>query len=113
MVKPALAIKEQIELLVQRGLAVPLPSDPDCGERQSEYHAVMRLLVDNNYNRLSGYWRHFQANPGKGNNQFTTLLWATTKSFGLCHNRFGLAPPTGLGPRDPIWKPGSLATTRR
>lgn len=71
MVKPALAIKEQIELLVQRGLAVPLPSDPDWGERQSEYHAVMRLLVDNNYYRLSGYWRHFQVNPGKGNNQFT------------------------------------------
>jgi abortive infection bacteriophage resistance protein len=70
MVKPALAIHEQIELLVQRGLPVPLPSDPDWGERQSEYHAVMRLLVDNNYYRLSGYWRYFQVNPGQGNNQF-------------------------------------------
>jgi abortive infection bacteriophage resistance protein len=70
MVKPALAIHQQIELLVQRGLPVPLPSDSDWDTRQSEYHSVMRLLVDNNYYRLSGYWRYFQIDPRKGDNQF-------------------------------------------
>src|SRR5689334_14209107 len=70
MVKPALAIHQQIELLVRRGLPVPLPSDADWDTRQSEYHSIMRLLVDNNYYRLSGYWRYFQIDPRKGDNQF-------------------------------------------
>jgi abortive infection bacteriophage resistance protein len=71
MAKPALSIGYQIDLLVQRGLPVPLPADADFHERESEYRAVVRLLIDNNYYRLSGYWRYFQVNPGRGDNRFT------------------------------------------
>lgn len=71
MSKPALPIARQIELLVERGLPVPLPTDESWETRKSEYHAVVRLLVDNNYYRLSGYWRYFQVRPGQGDNRFT------------------------------------------
>lgn len=71
MGKPAISITEQIELLVGRGLAVPLPTDADWEERKAEYHVVARLLIDNNYYRLSGYWRYFQIAPGRGDNRFT------------------------------------------
>lgn len=71
MVKPALSIDKQIELLVQRGLPIPLPSHEDYEVRKAEYHAAVRLLIDNNYYRLSGYWRYFQVRPGHGDNRFT------------------------------------------
>lgn len=71
MAKPALSIPQQIELLVERGLPVPLPIHEDWEERQPEYHVVARLLVDNNYYRLSGYWRYFQVRPARGDNRFT------------------------------------------
>lgn len=71
MSKPALPIARQIELLAQRGLPVPLPTDECWETRKSEYHAIVRLLVDNNYYRLSGYWRYFQVRPGHGDNRFT------------------------------------------
>jgi abortive infection bacteriophage resistance protein len=74
MAKSALTIPEQITLLGQRGLAVPRPSDPDWNDRQGEYLTLMRLLVDNNYYRLSGYWRHLQADPRKGDNRFVGAL---------------------------------------
>jgi len=71
MAKPALPIDKQIELLVQRGLPIPLPPDDDYEQRKAEYHAAVRLLIDNNYYRLSGYWRYFQVRPGHGDNRFT------------------------------------------
>ncbi|OBH66672.1 hypothetical protein A5684_06200 [Mycobacterium intracellulare] len=71
MAKRARSIPEQIELLAERGLAVPLPSHSDFAEREAEYHAAARLLIDNNYYRLSGYWRYFQVRPGAGDNRFT------------------------------------------
>ena len=71
MAKPALPIDKQIELLVQRGLPIPLPPDDDYEQRKAEYHAAVRLLIDTNYYRLSGYWRYFQVRPGHGDNRFT------------------------------------------
>jgi abortive infection bacteriophage resistance protein len=71
MAKPARSIPEQIELLVERGLPIPLPSHDDYEEQKAEYHAAVHLLIDNNYYRLSGYWRYFQVRPGLGDNRFT------------------------------------------
>ena len=85
MAKPALPIDKQIELLVQRGLPIPLPPDDDYEQRKAEYHAAVRLLIDNNYYRLSGYWRYFQVRPGHGDNRFTAggTVAQITATYGL------------------------------
>lgn len=59
MVKAPLDISGQIALL--RSRALPVDGHED---------RLLRLLIDNNYYRLSGYWRYFQHAP----------TWATTAS---------------------------------
>lgn len=60
MSKPARTAGEQLELLVSRGLVL----DP------SERTRLTRLLTTDNYYRLSGYWRYFQAAPHDGDDSF-------------------------------------------
>lgn len=60
MPKPALTIAEQVDLLASRGL------DLDEGRRLR----LARLLMSNNYYRLSGYWRYFQVAPHLGDDRF-------------------------------------------
>lgn len=71
MAKPPHSIEEQIELLVARGLPIPLAPHSTDEEGEAEYSKTVRFLVDNNYYRLSGYWRYFQVAPGRGDNRFS------------------------------------------
>jgi abortive infection bacteriophage resistance protein len=62
--KSAKTISEFIELLKSRNLVL-------ADERKAEH-----FLFQNNYYRLSGYWRKYQINPDNGDNNFkrdTTL----------------------------------------
>jgi hypothetical protein len=56
--KPAKTIPEQIEILRLRNLNF---------EDESK---VRQFLLENNYYRLSGYWRKYQIDPDKGENNF-------------------------------------------
>ena len=56
--KPTLTTAEQIELLKSRNLIFENESKAD------------QFLLQNNYYRLSGYWRRYQINPDKGENKF-------------------------------------------
>jgi len=56
--KSAKTISEFIELLKSRNLVL-------ADERKAEY-----FLFQNNYYRLSGYWRKYQINPDNGDNNF-------------------------------------------
>jgi abortive infection bacteriophage resistance protein len=64
--KPAIDLSDMIDLLHERGLSI--------GE--GERSRLGRLLLNNGYYRLSGYWRYFQAAPHLGDDRFdaeTTL----------------------------------------
>lgn len=67
MPKPKTDIVEQIALLKVRGL-----TGADAAVGSSEYRRLMRLLMDNSYYRLSGYWRYHQKNPHGGENWFVS-----------------------------------------
>lgn len=58
MDKPFLDLSQQRALLRSRGLELP----PDA--------EVDRLLFDQNYYRMSGYFRQFQVDPRRGANEF-------------------------------------------
>ena len=55
--KQAKSVFEMIELLKQRGLTIDVPDMPG-------------ILLDNNYYRLSAYFRPFQKDPANGDNDF-------------------------------------------
>lgn len=55
--KQAKSVSEMIELLKQRGLTIDVPGMPG-------------ILLDNNYYRLSAYFRPFQKDPANGDNDF-------------------------------------------
>lgn len=57
MRKQAKSVFEMIELLKQRGLTIDVPDMPG-------------ILLDNNYYRLSAYFRPFQKDPANGDNDF-------------------------------------------
>ena len=57
MRKQAKSVSEMIELLKQRGLTVDVPD-------------MSTILLDNNYYRLSAYFRPFQNDPANGDNSF-------------------------------------------
>ncbi len=61
VMKPALTIGEQINLLKRRGLIV---------EDDAERLRLTRLLVNCNYYRLSGYWRYYQRAPHHKDDSF-------------------------------------------
>jgi len=60
MPKPARTVSEQLDLLTSRGLVLG-GADPEV---------LSRMLTDDNYYRLSGYWRYFQADPRNGDDAF-------------------------------------------
>ena len=55
--KQAKSVSEMIELLKQRGLTIDVPDMPG-------------ILLDNNYYRLSAYFRPLQRDPANGDNDF-------------------------------------------
>ncbi len=57
MRKQAKSVSEMIGLLKQRGLTIDVPD-------------MSGILLDNNYYRLSAYFRPFQENPANGDNDF-------------------------------------------
>lgn len=67
MSKAALELTQQLAKLKSRGLT--LPSDQQFA----------RFLYDNNYYRLSGYWRYMQVDPERGDNKF--LATASVESI--------------------------------
>ena len=67
MVKAPLDISGQIALL--RSRALPVDGHED---------RLLRLLIDNNYYRLSGYWRYFQYAPHLGDNRFLSTATVDT-----------------------------------
>lgn len=57
--KPALSVDEQVKLLRDRGLIT--------AARVDKLQSYLRQV---GYYRLSGYWRYWQKDPGRGDNQF-------------------------------------------
>jgi len=62
MSKTALDLSEQLAKLKIRKL--PIANDQEFA----------RFLYDNNYYRLSGYWRYMQVDPERGSNSFVTSV---------------------------------------
>jgi abortive infection bacteriophage resistance protein len=58
--KPAKSLDGMVELLQERGMPIP------------DTEVMKRILFDNNYYRLSGYFRAFQLDPEHGKNQFSS-----------------------------------------
>ena len=64
MRKQVRSVSEMVELLQQRGLTIDVPD-------------MSGVLLDNNYYRLSAYFRPFQKDPAHGDNNFQTGVRAS------------------------------------